>query len=257
MEPEEVLTPTELTPCSKKRKQTADAKAAAKLADPEGWKKKRAEQERQRQINKKARLAIEAVRQAAEDESTPPSKTATAKVQQVRATPDVATVTTVDHSLEMRKAFEHSIPLAVPGVEQALREAAANRDPELPASRPEPPPPEDQTVAEQLAAAERKIKSLEFDNRMLNFKLQDRDSELASFAGSLGRAVKEAEALRESCYSQSDRSLDEVAVDGRGVALHIPNSNSCHCPGCMGLMFLECPLRFKALYHARMQREQQ
>ena len=257
MEPEEADNPTELTPRSKKRKQTAEAKAAAKLADPDGWKKKRREQERQRLINKKAREAIAAVRQAAEA-STPNLTSTAAEAPQVRASDtSSSTVTTIDHATEMRKAFEHSIPLAVPAIEQALEAAAAELPPAvLDASRPDSPAPEARTAAEELASAQRKIADLEFDKRMLQHTLDARDSELANFADALGRAVREAEDLRDSCYSQRDRSLDDT-VDSRGIALHVQNSNSCNCPGCMGLMFLEVPLRFKALYHARMRREQQ
>ena len=54
-----------MSPASKKRQQTKDAKAADRLRDETAFKQKRAAQERQRLANKKAREAAEAAEKAA------------------------------------------------------------------------------------------------------------------------------------------------------------------------------------------------
>ena len=60
-----VLMADAMSPASKKRQQTKDAKAADRLRDEKAFKAKRAAQERQRLANKKAREAAEAAEKAA------------------------------------------------------------------------------------------------------------------------------------------------------------------------------------------------
>jgi hypothetical protein len=254
----EVAAPQVLSPRSKKRKATKDAKEAAKLKDPVAYRAKRAEQERNRLHNKEAREAAraDAARAICYVPSTPgaaaaatasrlslTSYGATGANRLPLQTPTVIGDATFHLSLPYGLSPPPPSPIPPPILPPSVPSTIA-----LSAQPPAPKPTP--LIRDGRTFEQKRIKELELQVQNLEDAVRTRDAELKGYADVLHSTVRDATEMRDSDHMDAGSAV-------RGYMLAVPHKpdGPCDCVFCIGLSFLAPSLKHRAACMARMRDE--